>query len=123
MGKEFKDIDLGQSAKAAEPAVDFAVEEDVDIEAIAGAEELASWGLHLRDDDDEVVVPQEKLEALRKKYPMRSPAGLEYGRKPQTKEQWDEWEAELEREIANGEFYTPEEFWKLMKEDYPWLYD
>lgn len=109
MGKEFKDIDLVQPTKAAEPAVDFAEEEDVDTLSV--------------DDDDEVVIPQEKLDALRKKYPMRSPAGLEYGRKPQTKEQWDEWEAELEREVANGEFYTPEEFWKLMKEDYPWLYD
>ncbi len=122
MGKDFKDIDLGQPTKAAEPAVDFAVEEDVDIEAIAGAEELASWGLHLRDDDEEVVIPQEKLEALLKKYPMRSPSGLEYGRKPQTKEQWDEWHREAIYEYENGLYCSAEDFFKGLKEDYPWLF-
>ncbi len=120
--KEFEDIDFGQPAKAAEPAVDFAVEEEYDIEVSEGAKAMASWGIYFRDDDEEVEIPQDKLEELRKKYPDRSPSGLVYGRKPQTKEEWEKWHQEAIYEYENGLYCSAEEFFKGLKEDYPWLF-
>ncbi len=49
---------------------------------------------------------------------VRTPAGRELCRKPRTKEEWDEWNAEFEKSMANGDFYTGEEFINIMKEDF-----
>ncbi len=59
--------------------------------------------------DEEVAVEEEVV---------RTPAGRELCRKPRTREEWDEWNAEFEKSMANGDFYTGEEFIIIMKEDF-----
>ncbi len=102
--KEFGDIVFGQPAKAAEPAVDFAVEEEcIDMQYA------------------DIKIPQYKLEALHKNLSGYTAAGRELGRKPQTKEQWDEWNRETIENIESGVGFTFEEFDAIMKSECKWL--
>lgn len=94
MKKDFKDIDLGQPARASEPAVDFAVEEDV--ETLSADTECCNKYMQF-----------EKTVTLRK---------------PQTKEQWDEWHREAIYEYENGLYCPAEEFLKEFEEEHPWLF-
>ncbi len=108
MGKEFKDIDLVQPTKAAEPAVDFAVEEDVD--TLLADTEYA-----------DIAIPQYKIEAFRKYSSGFTPAGRELGRPPQTKEQWEEWHRETIEVMESGIGFTFEEFETIIKSECKWL--
>lgn len=108
MGKDFKDIDLCQPPKVAEPAVDFAVEEDVDI-------------LSVDTEYYDIEIPQYKLDALRRRPSGFTTAGRELGRPPQTKEQWDEWHRETIEVMESGIGFTFEEFEAIIKSECKWL--
>lgn len=113
MGKEFKDIDFGETAVAKEYAEDFSSDRDNNSSADV---------CHTYKIDEDFEIPQEHLARLKKKYPQLFD-GSQKPSHPNTRDEWKAYNAEFEKELEQGEFYPIENLFVQQKEDFPWLYD
>lgn len=100
MGKEFKDIDINDSRKACEYAVDFAVDEEAAL---------------IRDNNKCAIFP-DRLASMKNRYPELFDGSYKH-LQPHTVEEWDEYDRRTQRDIADGQFCSFEEFTKEMKEN------